>query len=207
MANILLAYHSTYGYTRKICDTLQAELAGRGLRADVAPLVGGNADLARYDMIVIGASIRNGKHNSAVLDFIRANQTLLQSKPGGFFSVNLVARRPDKNTPETNPYVRRFLAHSVWKPRLVCVFAGNLDYPRYGTFDRNVIRLIMWLTGGPTDPQAKVEFTDWDEVRRYAGRIAALASGRTEAAANIPLHRVTSGRLPDESDLRNWRAE
>ncbi len=180
MANILLAYHSTYGYTLKICKTLQSELAGRGLLVDIAPLVGGNADPARYDVIVIGASVRNGRHNPAVLDFIRANQTLLQSKPSGFFSVNLVARKPDKNTPESNPYVRRFFTHSAWKPRLVGVFAGNLDYPRYGTIDRNVIRLIMWLTGGPTDPQAKVEFTNWDEVRRYAGRIAALASGRTD---------------------------
>jgi menaquinone-dependent protoporphyrinogen oxidase len=123
MINILLAYHSTYGYIRRICETLRAELAGKGLRVDLAPLVGGNADPARYGMIVIGASIRNGKHDPAVLDFIRANQALLQSKPCG-------------------------------------VFAGNLDYPRFGT-------------------HAKVEFTDWDEVRRYAGRIAALATRRT----------------------------
>jgi menaquinone-dependent protoporphyrinogen oxidase len=180
MANFLLAYQSTYGYTRKICETLQAELAGKGQSVDVVPLLGGNADPARYDVIVIGASIRNGKHHPAVSEFIRANQALLESRPSGFFSVNLVARKPDKNTPETNPYVKRFLARTPWKPRLVGVFAGNLDYPRYGTFDRNVIRLIMWMTGGPTDPQARVEFTAWDEVRRYAGQIAALASGRTD---------------------------
>ena len=177
MANILLAYSSVYGYTRKICELMQAELQGRGQHVDVAPLAGGGVDPARYDVIVIGASIRNGKHNPAVLEFIRANQALLGSKPGGFFSVNLVARKPGKNTPETNPYVKKFLARIPWKPRLVGVFAGNLNYPRYGTVDRNVIRLIMWLTGGPTDPQAKVEFTDWDEVRRYATRIAMLATG------------------------------
>jgi menaquinone-dependent protoporphyrinogen oxidase len=177
MASILLAYHSVYGYTRKICETLQADLAGMGQGADVVPLVGGGADPTRYDVIVIGASIRNGKHNPAVSEFIRANQALLESKPSGFFSVNLVARKPDKNTPETNPYLKKFLARTPWKPRLVGVFAGNLDYPRYGAFDRNVIRLIMWMTGGPTDPRARVEFTDWDEVRRYAAKIAALAAG------------------------------
>jgi menaquinone-dependent protoporphyrinogen IX oxidase len=32
------------------------------------------------------------------------------------------------------------------------------------------------MTGGPTDPQARVEFTDWDEVRRYAAKIAALTA-------------------------------
>lgn len=179
MANILLAYHSVYGYTRRICESMQTELEGRGQRVDVAPLVGGSADPVRYDLIVIGASIRNGKHNPAVLDFIRAHRALLETKPSGFFSVNLVARKPDKNTPETNPYVRKFLAEAAWKPRLVGVFGGNLDYPRYGTIDRAVIRLIMWMTGGPTDPQARVEFTDWDEVRRYAAKIAALATEHT----------------------------
>lgn len=178
MASILLAYHSVYGYTRKICETLQAELAGRGQRVDVVPLTGGSADPARYDVIVIGASIRNGKHNPAVSEFIRVNQTLLESKPSGFFSVNLVARKAGKNTPETNPYVKKFLARTPWKPRLVGVFGGNLDYPRYGAVDRNVIRLIMWLTGGPSDPQATVEFTDWNEVRRFAAKIAALATAQ-----------------------------
>ncbi|MGB5131080.1 MAG: menaquinone-dependent protoporphyrinogen IX dehydrogenase [Steroidobacteraceae bacterium] len=176
MATVLLAYHSVYGYTRKICERIQAELQSRGQRVDVLPLAGGSADPARYDVIVIGASIRNGKHNPAVSEFIRANQALLESKPSAFFSVNLVARKPGKNTPETNPYVRKFLSRIAWKPRLVGVFGGNLDYPRYGTLDRTVIRLIMWLTGGPTDPQSKVEFTDWDEVRRYAGKLAALAT-------------------------------
>ncbi|MSQ92615.1 MAG: menaquinone-dependent protoporphyrinogen IX dehydrogenase, partial [Gammaproteobacteria bacterium] len=101
-------------------------------------------------------------------EFIRANQALLESRPSGFFSVNLVARKPDKNAPDSNPYVKKFLSKTPWKPRLVGVFAGNLDYPRYGTFDRAMIRLIMLMTDGPTD---------WDEVRRYAGRIAALAAG------------------------------
>ena len=176
MANILLAYHSVYGYTRKICEAMQSELKGRGHQVDVAPLVGGSVDPARHDVIVIGASIRNGKHNPAVPEFISAHLAPLQSKPSAFFSVNLVARKPGKNTPETNPYVRKFLARTRWKPRLVGVFAGNLDYPLYGTLDRNVIRLIMWLTGGPTDPQARVEFTDWEDVRRYAQKIAALAT-------------------------------
>jgi menaquinone-dependent protoporphyrinogen oxidase len=92
--------------------------------------------------------------------------------------VNLVARKPEKNTPETNPYMRAFLAKVPWRPTLVGVFGGDLDYQRYGAFDRNVIRFIMWLTKGPTDPQTKIEYTNWDEVERFATRIAALAGGR-----------------------------
>lgn len=177
MANILLLYHGVYGHTRRICESLQSSLANGGHRVKVAAIADGLADPAAYDAIVIGASIRNGKHNPAVLDFIRAHRALLESRPSGFFSVNLVARKPAKNTAETNPYVRAFIAKSPWKPRLVGVFGGNLDYQRYGTMDRNIIRFIMWITKGPTDPTTKVEFTDWNEVGRFADRIAALAVG------------------------------
>jgi menaquinone-dependent protoporphyrinogen oxidase len=178
MSNTLLLHFSVYGQTRKICERLQAHLAESGINADVVPVAKPPADLERYDAIVIGASIRHGKHNPAVFDFIARHRALLEAKPSGFFSVNLVARKPGKNTPQTNPYVKAFLARSDWRPKLLDVFGGNLDYQRYQPFDRAAIRFIMWITRGPTDPRTNVEFTDWDEVRRFAGQIAALA-GRT----------------------------
>jgi menaquinone-dependent protoporphyrinogen oxidase len=33
-----------------------------------------------------------------------------------------------------------------------------------------MIRLIMWITGGPTDPKRVVEFTDWRQVEAF-GRV------------------------------------
>lgn len=178
MAQILLLHCGVYGHTRQICERLQADLADLGHRADVVPLAGGNADPKAYDAIVIGASIRNGKHNPAVGEFIRVHQALLEARPSAFFSVNLVARKPAKNTAETNPYLRAFIARSPWKPRLVAVFGGDLDYQRYGFMDRHIIRLIMTITGGPTDLRTKEDYTDWDRVRTFAGQVAALAAAR-----------------------------
>ncbi|MDH5211994.1 MAG: menaquinone-dependent protoporphyrinogen IX dehydrogenase, partial [Betaproteobacteria bacterium] len=54
------------------------------------------------------------------------------------------------------------------------VFAGMLDYPRYGFWDRQIIRFIMLLTRGPTDPRAVVEFTDWSMVDAFGRSVAAL---------------------------------
>ncbi len=74
MADILLVYHGIYGQTRKVAECLQAELAKLGREADVVPILdlqkGGRVDPSRYGTIVIGAAIRNGKHNPAVYDFI-----------------------------------------------------------------------------------------------------------------------------------------
>jgi menaquinone-dependent protoporphyrinogen oxidase len=180
MSNVLLLYFSVYGQTRKICERLKSDLAAAGVNAELAPLTEAPADLDRYDAIFIGASIRHGKHNPAVFDFIEKHRALLDAKPSGFFSVNLVARKPKKNTPQTNPYVRAFVSRSAWKPKLLGVFGGNLDYQRYKPFDRAAIRFIMWITKGPTDLHTDVEFTDWEEVRRFAAQIAALA-GRSAA--------------------------
>jgi len=175
----LLLYSTNYGLSKKICESIEASLRRRGGRAEVEPLVGGRADPAAFDAIVIGASIRHGKHHPSVLEFIRANRTLLEAKPSALFSVNLVARKPAKNTPQTNPYLKRLLAQSPWKPRLTGVFAGELDYSRYGPVDKHMMRFVMWINKGPTDFATKVQFTDWDEVERFAGRVAYLPAGRS----------------------------
>jgi len=178
MARILLLHQSVYGHTIKISECLKNELAALGDAAVVRPLEEGAADAAAFEAIVIGASIRHGKHSPAVVDFVHAQRALLGSKPSAFFSVSLVARKPTKNTAQTNPYVKAFLARAPWQPNLVGVFGGVLDYQRYGFIDRHAIRFIMTLTGGPTDMHTNTEFTDWDEVRRFAGRISALAARR-----------------------------
>lgn len=175
MAKILLLYSTVYGLNKRICETIKASLEGKGHLAAAEPLVGHAVDPADFDVIVIGASIRQGKHNPSVLEFILNHRALLESRPNAFFSVNLVARKPHKNTPATNPYLQRFLAGCPWKPQLLGVFAGELDYQRYGPFDRHAVRFIMWLNKGPTDLATKTTFTNWDEVERFAGRVAALA--------------------------------
>tara|TARA_Y100001933_G_scaffold262311_1_gene319477 strand:- start:313 stop:858 length:546 start_codon:yes stop_codon:yes gene_type:complete len=174
VSKTLLLYFSGYGHTRKIAERIRARLAEQGEDVLSAALDDDSIDPSAYDRIVIGASIRNGKHKPAVHDFIQRHLSLLEERPSGFFSVNLVARKPGKNTPETNPYLKAFLEKSPWTPDLVGVFAGNLDYQRYSFADRNIIRFIMWLTKGPTDPQTNTEFTDWEQVDRFAERIAEL---------------------------------
>ena len=175
MARILFAYSTTDGHTARICQRLGELLAAQSHAVSVAPLASvEDRDLAACDKIVIGASIRYGRHSQALLDFIERHERVLNRKPSAFFSVSVVARKPDKNQPHTNPYVRKLLGRIAWRPRDVGVFAGKIDYPRYGLVDRTIIRFIMLLTGGPTDPSAVVEFTDWDAVEAFAGRIGAL---------------------------------
>lgn len=174
MAKTLLLYHSGYGQTRKIAERIRDRMEALGEPAEIVPLDENAPEPTGYDRIAIGSSIRNGKHAPIVSEYIRKHQAKIEAIPNSFFSVNLVARKPEKNTPATNPYLKSFLEQCPWKPALVEVFAGDLDYQKYGFFDRTAIRLIMWMTKGPTDPNTKKEYTDWDSVDRYAERLAAL---------------------------------
>ena len=175
MTHILIAYATTDGHTPRICARLQQVLHQQGHGVSVLPLAQADAlDLGGFDKIVIGASIRYGKHQPLVAQFIQRHQALLESKGNAFFTVNIVARKPDKNRPETNPYLIKFLRQISWKPKLLGVFAGKLDYPSYGFFDRFMIRLIMRMTHGPTDPKAVIDFTDWQQVEAFARAVGSM---------------------------------
>ncbi|MFZ4626277.1 MAG: menaquinone-dependent protoporphyrinogen IX dehydrogenase, partial [Rhodoferax sp.] len=153
MSRVLLAYSTTDGHTPRICERLRQVIEQQGHAARLVPLSQADAlDLAAFDVIVMGASIRYGKHQPEVAQFIGRHQALLESKANAFFTVNIVARKPNKNRPENNPYLIKFLRTISWKPKLLGVFAGKLDYPRYRFIDRQMIRFIMLITKGPTDP-------------------------------------------------------
>lgn len=175
MSEILILYSTVDGQTRRICERMQAVLEASGQRVVLASFDDPHLpDAADFDKIVIGASIRYGKHRQSVADFIAANRALLDNRPSAFFSVNIVARKAEKSRPETNPYVRKFLARTSWRPTCLAVFAGRLDYPHYRFFDRQMIRFIMWITKGPTDPSTVIEYTDWRAVDAFVREICAI---------------------------------
>jgi len=173
MAEILLIYATSDGHTREICQRLKQVIEHAGQRVQLLAIAdAATADLESYDKIVIGASIRYGKHSRQVYEFIERNWRIIDSKANGFFSVNVVARKPEKASPETNPYLVKFLKQIPWHPKQLAVFGGKLNYPKCRYWDRQMIRAIMWMTGGPTAPDTVVEYTDWQQVEAF-GRLVA----------------------------------
>ncbi|CNF04794.1 menaquinone-dependent protoporphyrinogen IX dehydrogenase [Yersinia nurmii] len=165
---VLILYSSRDGQTQAISSYIANELSALA-NCDVQDLAWvGNIDLKQYQQVMIGASIRYGHFDNVLAKFISQHLEQLNTVPSAFFAVNLTARKPEKRTPETNTYVRKFLASSPWQPKLCGVFAGALRYPRYRWFDRIMIQLIMRMTGGETDTSKEVEYTDWQQVSSFA---------------------------------------
>jgi len=171
---ILILHSSTDGHTLEICQRIATIFGQHGHEVRLDPIASPPADLDSFDKFVIGARIRYGRHHRDVYDFIARHPALLESKPSAFFSVNVVARKPNKNTPDTNPYMRKFLSQIAWKPDALAVFAGVIDYSKYSFLDRQMIRFIMLITHGPTALDSVTDFTDWNQVQNFADIISGM---------------------------------
>ena len=168
MFKFLIIYSTTDGHTKMICERIKNFLTDGNLVELLSLEDAKKVDLSNFEKIIIGASIRYGKHSNELYRFINLNKNILDQKKCAFFSVNVVARKPEKNTAETNPYINKFLKISKWRPNKIKVFAGKVDYPSYNFFDKYVIKFIMFITNGPTDTSRSYEFTDWSKVDEFS---------------------------------------
>ena len=170
----LIIFSTVDNHTKKISDYISRFLDSKD-SIDVVNLeIINKYNLENYNRIIIGASIRYGKFRKNLYEFISKNKIHLDKKVSCFFGVNLVARKKEKNTPETNPYIIKFLKKTKSKPNLVGVFAGSLEYSKYKISDKIIIKFIMWITDGPTDTSRNYEFTDWNDVKNFSKKISEI---------------------------------
>jgi len=165
------------GQSRRIAERIAGRLAERGISAPpqgLAAALPAPQKLAEARLVTVVAAVRYGRHLPEGERFLASYRTLRAPPPLVFLSVNLTARKPGKDTAEGNVYLRRSIARRRLAPALALAIAGRLDYARYGWLDRQLIRFIMMLTGGPTDFKTSIEYTTWNVVDGVALRIAEL---------------------------------
>ena len=180
MSRILIVYASRDGHTRSICQRMEQRLQSLGMNVQLADIdSAGQLDPAGFDAVAVGGSVVYGKHDPRLGQFIEAHAERFAEIPLAFFSVNLIARKAAKQTVEGNVYVRKLLDALQVKPAHVEIIAGKLDYPSYGFFDRIMIQLTMKFTDGPTDRNTVIDYTDYEQVDRFADRLAVMAQRST----------------------------
>jgi menaquinone-dependent protoporphyrinogen oxidase len=173
LAAAILSYASRDGQSRRIAERIGhvLQVKPRDLKMD-AP----HADeLKAVPLLVIIAAVRYGKHLPEADAFLAQYAKLGAPPRLALASVNLTARKEGKRSAEGNAYLRKLIIQHRLRPALATAFAGRLDYARYRWSDRQLIRFIMLLTGGPTDSSTNVEYTDWAAVDDFGRRVARLA--------------------------------
>jgi menaquinone-dependent protoporphyrinogen oxidase len=168
-----IIYSTTDGHTLKICQILATHLRKSNYPVFFYAIEDFHERVEDFHSLIIGASVRYGKHSRLINKFIQKNRQALSNIKTAFFSVNLVARKKEKDIAEYNPYLIKFLNETKWQPDIIDVFAGKLDYRRYSFFDRIMVKLIMKLTKGTTKTDEPIVYTNWERVKQFGEKIMA----------------------------------
>ena len=182
MTRILIGYGTTEGQTARIAEHLAKAIRSHGMEARVVDLRRSQTvDLDGCDAVIIGGSIHMGKHEDYVVDFVQRNRAALERVPSAFFSVSLAAHGDLANA---EAYVANFEEETGWHPTQVGLFSGALLYRQYGFLKRYMMkRIVRDKPGGlSTDTSRDHEYTDWNDVKRFAEDLMARLVPKDAAA-------------------------
>lgn len=173
MPKILIAYASHEGQTAKIAHEIAGALRCNGFDVTAAR-VQDAPEPSTFDAVVVGSPIHLGKHDRAVVDWVKRHRAAVQNTHGAFYSVSLAAASSDPaERAEARRLADAFVAETGWSPDQVACFAGALAYSRYGLVEGWMMRRIARKEGGGTDPSHDYEYTDWQSVMDFARQVAA----------------------------------
>jgi menaquinone-dependent protoporphyrinogen oxidase len=183
MPRVLIVYGSTDGHVTKIAEKIAEVIREQGCEPELWPcadLKGQRLSLEGFDAIVIGDSIHVGKHHGYVQRFVSDHREQLNDRVCAFFSVSgtSASDQPDMQA-QARGYVEEFLARTGWRPAHTELIAGAFPFSQYGLLKRWIMRGVVKRQHGIRDPSGDIEFTDWEQVRRFAEMLAGLARERS----------------------------
>jgi menaquinone-dependent protoporphyrinogen oxidase len=167
---VLICFRSTEGQTEKVADFLARRMLATGCEVEVRDVAEVTERMLEdADAVVLGASIHMGRHQRRMVRFVQRHRDVLVRKPTAFFSISLTMSQPtEEHRRMAEQRVHDFERETGWTPGMFALFAGALPYTHYGVMLRLVLRRILRDAGGPTDVSRDHEFTDWEQVRRFA---------------------------------------
>lgn len=166
---IAIIYGTTDGHTRKIAERIAETLRHHDDRVEL--ILGSELDpdfdATAYDGIIVGASLHQGRHQRYVRGLTKRHAPVLSEMTTAFFSVSLAAA-DEASRPAAIAAIEALLEASGWAVGQKEAFAGALEYTQYSWLERFVMKRISASHGGDTDTSRDHEYTDWDQVTRFA---------------------------------------
>jgi menaquinone-dependent protoporphyrinogen oxidase len=173
MSRFLILFGTTDGQTGKVARFLADQLRAHGREVDLVE-AGKDADPdpAGYSAVLVAASVHIGGYQRGVRRWVRDHANALRAKPNVFISVCLGVLQDDpKVRRELDEIVQRFVKETGWQPTRVKLVAGALPYSQYSWITKWVMRRIARKAGRETDPHQDYEYTDWEDLRRFAAEL------------------------------------
>ena len=177
--NILIAFGSTEGHTRKIAHHVNTLIQDNGHSSELYECgsLDEKPDIGSFDAIVVAGSVHQQVHQQSLVDFVKENLSSLKSKPSGFVSVSLSISLEDGQA-EAEEYVADFIKETGWQPAHVHMAGGAIRSLEYDYFKRFTVEHIV-LKGNkmPEESAGNPEFTDWDALDSFVLELVESAKG------------------------------
>lgn len=187
MARILVVYASKHGHTRKVADRIAGMLRAEGRSADLAdastPL---ERTIMGYGAYILASSVNYGKHQPAMVQFVRDHLYELESAPSAFLSVSATAASRDaESQTHAQNRIDEFMGETGWRPNATLAVGGALAYTKYPWFLRMMLKsMVKRMAGehrGDTDASRDYEYTDWEELGKFVADFARANASRPSA--------------------------
>jgi menaquinone-dependent protoporphyrinogen oxidase len=170
MNRILVLYATTEGHTRKVADTIGDAMRANGLDVDIIHVDETDPDPSQYSAVIVAASVHAGGYQKPVRRWVGAHAGRLAAMPTAFVSVCLaVLSKNEAGRQEATAIPERFFTATNWHPGMVKIAAGALLYTQYNFLTRWIMKRIVAKAGGDTDTSRDYVYTDWDDLKAFAG--------------------------------------
>lgn len=177
MKSVLVVYATREGQTGKVAASISDHLEHSGASVKLVNAVDGAAtdglDLEAFDLLVFGASMHAGGLEPEIVELINRSVGQIEQKPNSFFLVLLSAatKDPDLRSEWLRDARNKMDEQLRFKFEHVEMIAGALAYSKYSLPTKWIMKRIARKAGEGTDTSKDYEYTDWDQVERYAQRL------------------------------------
>ncbi len=160
--NVLIAYASTEGQTRKIANFIADRIQRRGHKAKVFDTSSTlqDADVNEFDKVILAGSVHQQKHQNCLEIYVAAKRKKLDARPTLFVSVSLAAAFTDTQH-EAKRYMNEFLSELGWQPSRMLAVAGAVRHDEYGYYREQILEHVVLDGIHLDDVREDREFTDW----------------------------------------------
>lgn len=172
--DILIAFATTEGHTRKIAQHLEQQLERGGHAVEIFNCSdeADQPDVGRFDAVILAASVHDKRYQPAFYSFVSANKAALKSKPLAFVSVSLAITLADGEQ-EAQSYVDNFVKETGLKIENVHLAEGAIRYLEYSGSEESTIKLIVFKSQKKMPPHgSNPEYTDWNALDAFAKSFA-----------------------------------
>ena len=195
MKPIGVLYGTREGHTAAIAERVAGGLRRRGFEVAVKDLADGPVEPLDYAALIVASPVHVGKHEPAVIAFVKDNPRELRVVPTAFVSVllaqagvemaDVAPERRAQARAEVQQVLDRFFDQTGWRPARYKAVAGALMYSKYNFFIRMVMKWIAWRSGGSTDTSRDHVYTDWASLDSFVAEFVGGLAGPDLASSQM----------------------